>query len=436
MRAALWLLALFGTAVAIALFAGNNQGTVTLFWPPHRVDVSLNLVLVLLGLLFFLLYVALRSLAVLFAMPKQARRWRVQHQEQAVHLALLDALSHFVAGRFIRAKKAAQAVLAQERAMSGPGETLPYSGRLRALAHLLAAESAQALQDKPERESHFRQSLEQVARREAPETREGLQLRAARWAIEDHDPEGALAWLDELPQGAARRTIALRLRLKAARLARQTRQALETARLLAKHRAFSELAALGILRGLALELVAAAHDPQQVQVAWLQLDEAEQRMPDVAAAACVRLVRLGGDGELALSWLLPVWESMIKEPSALADEQRIGMVRAFDTAFSAAGAAQQAPWLTRIEQAHLAHPADAVLQYLAGIACMRLQLWGKAQQLLKQALPRLQHPALERSAWAALAELAELRDEPAAATQAWKNAGQTGADAVGPGAAL
>ncbi|MEN9463191.1 MAG: hypothetical protein RLZZ355_1121, partial [Pseudomonadota bacterium] len=27
MRAALWLLALFGVAVAAALFAGNNQGT-------------------------------------------------------------------------------------------------------------------------------------------------------------------------------------------------------------------------------------------------------------------------------------------------------------------------------------------------------------------------------------------------------------------------
>lgn len=29
MRAALWLLALFGAAVAMALFAGSNPGTVT-----------------------------------------------------------------------------------------------------------------------------------------------------------------------------------------------------------------------------------------------------------------------------------------------------------------------------------------------------------------------------------------------------------------------
>ena len=45
MRAALWLLALFAVAVAAALFAGNNQSTLTVFWPPHRIDLSLNLVL-------------------------------------------------------------------------------------------------------------------------------------------------------------------------------------------------------------------------------------------------------------------------------------------------------------------------------------------------------------------------------------------------------
>ena len=44
MRAALWLIALFAIAVAAALFAGSNQGTVTLYWPPYRIDLSLNLV--------------------------------------------------------------------------------------------------------------------------------------------------------------------------------------------------------------------------------------------------------------------------------------------------------------------------------------------------------------------------------------------------------
>ena len=124
MRAALWFLALFGMAVAIALFAGNNQGTITLYWPPYRIDLSLNLVLLALALLFFILHVALRALAALFAIPGQAQRWRLQHHERALHTALLDAMAHLVAGRFIRAKKAAETVLARESAMSHNGETL------------------------------------------------------------------------------------------------------------------------------------------------------------------------------------------------------------------------------------------------------------------------------------------------------------------------
>ncbi len=422
MRLALWFLALFGMAVAMALFAGNNQGTITLFWPPYRLDLSLNLVVLLLALLFFTLHVALRALAALFAMPGHARSWRIQHQERALHVALLDTLSHLLAGRFIRARKAAETVLARERAMTRSGETLAYSGRLRALSHLLAAESSQALQDKSAREEHFRQALEQAARRDAQEAREGLQLRAARWALQDHDAQGALQWLDDLPQGVARRTIALRLRLKAARMARQTRPALETARLLAKHRAFSEVAAQGILRGLALELVLSAHDPDQLQTVWNQLEAAERALPEVAIEAAQRMLNLGGDVDLARSWLLPVWERMAAQPGALTQAQHLHLIRVLESSFALALGAPDALWLTRIEQAQMASPGDSALQYLAGITCMRLQLWGKAQQLLKQALPRLQDAGLERNAWAALAELAERRGDVAAASQAWQNA--------------
>ena len=424
MRAALWFLALFGMAAAIALFAGNNQGTITLFWPPYRIDLSLNLVLLLLALLFFFLHLALRALSALFAMPEQARRWRVQHQERALHLALLDAFLHLMAGRFIRAKKAAEAALARETAMVRSGETLDYSARLRALSHLLAAESAQALQDKSGREAHFRQALEQASKRDAQEAREGVQMRAAQWALDDHDAPAALQWLDELPQGAARRTLALRLRLKATRSVRQTKLALETARLLAKHRAFSELAASGILRGLALEYVATAHDPDQLRTVWHQLDAAERLVPEVAIAACRRMLELGGDVEAPLGWLLPVWERMVAYPDALTQAQCVSLVQVLQSVFTLASGPPEAQWLTRIEQAQMANPANAVLQYLAGMACMRLQLWGKAQQLLKQSLPRLQDAGLERNAWTALAALAEQRDDLVTATQAWKSAAQ------------
>ena len=73
MRAALWLLVLFGVAVAVALFAGNNQGTVTVFWPPYRIDLSLNLVLLLLLAGFFFVHAALRLRR---SKPSSASRWK------------------------------------------------------------------------------------------------------------------------------------------------------------------------------------------------------------------------------------------------------------------------------------------------------------------------------------------------------------------------
>ncbi|HRL99356.1 MAG TPA: heme biosynthesis HemY N-terminal domain-containing protein [Acidovorax sp.] len=421
MRAALWLLALFGVAVATALFAGNNQGTVTLYWPPYRIDLSLNLVLMLLVGGFVTVYAALRALAALLELPHQARRWRLQQKERAMHTALLDAQTHMLGGRFLRSRKAAVAALSQEHALAAANEAVPHGHQLRALAHMIAAESSHALQDRATRESHWQDALQEAPLRGAvseQEMREGAQMRAARWALDDRDADGALERLAALPQGAARRTLALRIKLKATRLARHTQEALDTARLLGKHRAFSPAAAQSIVRGLATELINSAHDTAQLQQAWLSLEPAERAMPELAIHAAQRLATLGGDAAQVRSWLLPVWERMVDLPDALSEQHALKLVRALESGLDAL----DAPWLARIEAAHQANPRDTRLQYLAGMACLKRQLWGKAQQLLTQAAHHLADASLRASAWRHLAELAERRGDDAAAAAAWKKA--------------
>ncbi|KQT08839.1 heme biosynthesis protein HemY [Ramlibacter sp. Leaf400] len=416
MRAALWLLALFGIAVAGALFAGNNQGTVTLFWPPYRIDLSLNLVLLLLLAAFFFLYAALRALSALFDLPRQALRWRTQQKERGMHAYLLDSLSHLLAGRFIRARKSAESALTQEASLSASGAAPGNAAQVRTLAHLLAAESSQALQDRGAREDHLQKALEQAGLREGLETREGALMRAARWSLEDREPQSAINWLMDLPSGAGRRTLALRMKLKAARLAGHTREALETARLLAKHRAFSEAAAASLVRGLAVDLLNGAHDPAQLKRAWAELEPTERHMPELAIHAAQRLIRLGGESHLARDWLLPVWERQHQLPDSLKVKLVCALEEGLDTIDGA--------WLARIEAAQRANPRDATLQYLAGMACMKRQLWGKAQQLLRQAVLALQDAQLHRNASRALAQLAEERGDEEAAAAAWKQAAQ------------
>ena len=425
MRATLWFLALFGVAVAVALFAGNNQSTVTVYWPPYRVDLSLNLVVLLLFGTFVLLHAALRALAALLDLPHQANRWRMQQKERAMHTALLDAMAHLIAGRFVRSGKAADGALAQELALEAAGEKLAQGVQVRALSHLIAAESAQALQNKPRRDEQLALALKttaQVASTQAQEIREGTQLRAARWALEDRDAPAALERLEELPQGAARRTLALRIRLKATRQAGRTAEALETARLLGKHRAFSPAAAQSIVRGLATEWVNNAHDTTQLLQVWNALEPTERAMPELAIHAAQRLAALDGDPAQVRAWLLPVWDRMLAKPDNLPDGQQLKLVTSLEAALDGI----DADWLARIETAQLGNPRDPRLLYLAGAACVERQLWGKAQVLLAQAAQRLQDVPLRRNAWRALALLAEQRDDTATAADAWKQAALAG----------
>jgi HemY protein len=143
----------------------------------------------------------------------------------------------------LRARKAAESAIAQAGALDD-AKHRPHGTQLRTLAHLVAAESSHALQDKSTREAHLQQALDQTRTRAGPhaELREGAQLRA-RWSLDERDAGMALERLATLPAGMARRTLALRARLKAARMSHQTEQALETARLLGKHHAFSPVAA-------------------------------------------------------------------------------------------------------------------------------------------------------------------------------------------------
>lgn len=421
MRAALWFVGLFGLAVALALFAGNNQGVVTLFWHPYRVDVSLNMVLLLLLAVFAISYAAMRAFSVLVMLPHQAKRWRQQQKERQMYQALVESLSHLQAGRYVRARKSALLLLKLSDELRTEHADVPQDATLRAIAHMLAADSAHALRDVEARNDHYEQAITDVplnGTQQQQEVREGAQMRAARWALDDRDPQEALQRLEQLPPGASRRTMALRIQLKASRLAHATQSALDTARLLAKHGGLSQEAAASITRGLILEQLQHTHDADQLQRAWKDLQPADQHNPDIALAGARHLLQLQGDPALARTWLQPIWEQFLRAPQSLsaAQAQRLfaGMEQALD--------GLDADWLARIESAQRATPHEPRLQYLAGMACVQRQLWGKGEQLLHSAVPRLTDAALRASAWKTLALLAEQREDAGAAAKAWREA--------------
>lgn len=425
MRAALWLISLFALAAAVAWLAGHNQGTVTLFLTPYRVDLSLNLVVLLLAGVVVVVVLAQQALSALLSLPRQATRWRLQQKERAAHAAMLESITQFMAGRFLRARKAAQAALEREAFLRNAGLELDHAAALRTLAHIMVAESAHALQDRELRQTHWQDALSTAKEGTSSERQtltEGAQLRAARWSLDDRDAAGSLTLLQTLPPATARRMVAMRLQLKAARLAGQPAKALDTALLLAKHRAFTPATAHSLVRSLVLEWLSHAHDADGVQRLWLSLNPAQRAMPDLAAEAALRWMALGGAAALARQWLQPLWAPLQSEQTQWSADALARMVQAMDASLADVQAPDARQWLARVEAAQQAQPQDALWQYLAGRVYLRHRLWGKAQGLLSQAVKGLQAPALKRQAWCALAELAEQRQDMDAAAQAWKQA--------------
>ena len=423
MRGVFWLLGLAALAVALALLVGRNQATVTLFWPPYRFDLSFNFVAFCVVVGFVLIYLALRAYSLLRELPRQAQRWRAQQVERAAVGSVLDALSHQLAGRFVRAQSAGRSAL---ETLSGmPSAQWSRRHQLQLLAHLLVAESAHALQNRETRDDHLQSALHAKLAKSAPEAHEGALLRAVRWAVEDRDAGLARSRLAELPQGAARRIQALRLKLRIARLSGATAEALETARLLAKHRAFSPQASASIVRGLALDSLREAHDLSQLKAVWSRLDAGERSLPELALAASQCARQLVSDpttdeqerqqaSTWVRSWLAPLWPNL---PSLSALQQR-QFVLALEPGLPQLDAAG----LAQLEQAQRQQPSNVHLQYLAGQAYMQRQLWGKAAQLLGQASQSLKDADLLRRTWCSLAHLAEERGDEAAAQSAWKKA--------------
>lgn len=429
MRMIFWLVALFAVAVGAALLVGGNAGTVTLFWAPYRVDVSLNLTLLVLLGVFVVAHLAWRALSALFHLPHHARRWRLQQKERAMHAALLDGLTQMLTGRYLRAIRSSEQALELEallRSVRTPEDSpIAHAPQLQALAHMVAAESAQALRDRETRVRHLQaaQEVGHAHRGEAvTDVMDAAYLQAARWALSDRDPAEALRWLDGLRQGTARRTLTLRMRLKAARIGQQPMQALDTARQLIKHGAFSDTAAQALVRELAIASLNEARDVAQLHRAWQSLSPDDRALVEVALHAAQRLARWGGDAQDVMLWLTPVWNRMVQEPDSCTAAVRERVVLLLSQTLSQLPV--DAQWLASVERARTTYPRWSELSFLAGMVCWHHALWGKAQQSLELATTQLHNPELLRQSWCTLARLAEQKEDATRAQECWKRAAE------------
>jgi len=399
MRSIIWLVLLFIAAVVSATMLGRNDALVSIFYGDSRLDLSLNLFLLAVLGLVLLLFAGLQAVNGLLSLPTRAREWRVQKRERAAAAALREAWTELLAARYARARRSAQRALDLQAEVPALQNDVQFS----VLAQIAAATGLHRLQDRRGRDERVQAALHLVRNRlgGAGSAADGVQLLAAEWALDDRDAARSLALLADLAPGVSRRTQALRLKLQATRQQRKPLDALQTARLLAKHQGFSAQAAQSLLRSLAIEALDQSLDEEQLRRTWLALDNADRADAWVVARAARRANALGQPA-LGRQWLQTPWEAIGKvEPDA---RQQLALA----LAECVVGAGTD--WLNRVEAALSRHGHESALVAATGAIFAERQLWGKARRLLTQTAGATELPAtVRRQALRRLAALA--RDE-------------------------
>jgi len=355
-KALFWGLALFASAVAVALGARLNDGYVLLVTPPYRTEISLNLSILVLLAVFLLLYGVLRALAATFGLPQRVREYRERRQHDQAAAVFQDAVRLLFEGRFGQAlKKAAEA----HKAGTAPG-----------LSALIAARAAQRM-----RESEKQQGWMARAKLDDPRTEAATLMLEAEMMNEARRFDAALAALDRLQAKHGRHIAALRLELRARQGAGDWDGVLKLARQLVKRDALPVEVVREIRTQAHLANILQRQGDQPQLIAYLRALPADERGSRVALAAARALAAQGADAEA---------QKLIEAVLDGGDDdawvpELVGLYGRLAGGDQMARIAKAEAWLRQ-------HPEDARILTALGRMCFRKRLWGKAQTYLDASL--------------------------------------------------
>ncbi|WP_179401640.1 heme biosynthesis protein HemY [Burkholderia guangdongensis] len=382
LRGIIWLAILFAIAAALATVGHFDAGHVMLIYPPYRIDLSLNLFVLGVVVLFIAVYALARIVRNIWRMPQRVAAYRARARNEKAQASLRDAIANLYAGRFSRAEKAARDALA--------------IGANEGAASLVAATAAHRMHE-------FTRRDEWLAKVGAPEWQDARLLAAADMRADARDADGALAALAEMQTSGGKRIHAQQVALRAQQQLKNWAEVLKLAKTLEKREALHPAAAVRLRQQAAENLLRERrHDPDALLELWQSLSAAERQSPRLADLAAELLVSLERR---------PQARRIVED--ALAQHWDARLLRRYpDTA-----GADALPLIQKAESWKSDHPEDADLLFALGRLCQQQQLWGKAQSFLESALKLADDEALKVRTHRALARLFEHLGETDKAAQ-------------------
>jgi HemY protein len=354
MRFALWSVLLAAAAVGIGMLLVSSTGYVVIVSAPYRIELSLNLLILLVLGGYLAFYLAARLVSSLAQIPARVAAYRRERSATRNRQSLNDALLAFFQGRYASAEKSAAAALAGE-------ET-------KGVAAIIAARSAHELGRFNERE----QFLDHGKGSNAPEVDQARLTTLADLLVSQGRFEEALAVLKDLSARDARNLRLLRLRLQAEQATRRWDEMLESLSALAKLGGITPAEAATARRTAHLgNLNRKAQDAAALASYWKLLPADTRLDPAIASTAARFHLALGGT---------EASQDIIER--ALENEWNAGLV----ALYGEASGADALPQIERAEKWLREHARDPALLLALGKLCMRQALWGKAQSYIEASL--------------------------------------------------
>lgn len=390
MKGLFWILGLFAAAVGLALAGRVNDGYVLVVFPPWRLEVSLNLLIIALVAAFLVLHLLLRLLSLTLGLPARVGEFRQRRSREKAAGALQDALRHFFEGRYGQSmKRAAESY---------------DTGYLPGLSALLAARAAHALREGA-KEAQWLKDAEGE-----PGLRVARLMLTAEMRLDSRDFDGALDALRELQETAGRHIAAMRLELKAQQGRKDWEQVLRLARQLQKRDALAPEQAREIILKAHRENIRLRQDDAPALLAYLRTIPGAEGSPRLAATVARALVGLEARSEA-----LRVVENTLDDCSP--EDWNAELVELYgQVTIAGEEPADLTARIARAEGWLKERPRDAGLLLALGRLCLQLKLWGKAQNYLEASL------SLEesRDAHLELARLLDLLERPAEADRHYR----------------
>lgn len=388
MRTWFWTLLLACVAVAVAVVLRAHPGNVLILVWPWRLEMSLALAVLLLVVLFAALYVGLRLLAWLVAIPDRVWAWRGRRAQARDHELLERGWISLLEGRFSHAEKDMVKLLDQTK----------VRGR-RVLAALSAARAEHGLGEFERRDQMLAKAREEAG--DDAGLIEATATVAADMLLDQGQPAQALDVLAPLQDGGARHLHTMRLLLRAEKALGHQERVFVLARGLVRRNAMDKAEAEQLIDSAGAARLRAGMADEQWRGVWKDLKTEERLLPNIALAGAAAFEAAGEHNEAA----------RILE-SAIAVKFNPVLVAAY-----ARCEADQVPRrLAKAETWLQQRPADAGMLTALGLLCLNGQLWGQAERYLQRSVSRRN----DAQTHALLGSLYDRLNRPGEAAKHWR----------------